>query len=316
MNIKSKYSRFNSLRSEFGLWFSLKATLFHSIGSRTMFVNCLTHRLSIAFKDEINRIGEESSEEPVQKPKQIWSMWWQGGDALPDILKICYAAHLKFFSEKENYNYVLITKDNYRQYVDVPEIIEEKLQAGIISFTHFSDLLRVLLLEKYGGVWFDITLLLTKPLDNSVFKHKYYSANLSGYNIAPHNLGQFITNYQWTGFFFATNMAHSPLFVFLKDVLIKYWEQYNYPMDYFMLNLFIRLAYAKNKNIKECINAIPYNNKHLYDMQIVMNNAYDELLLNNLSDETYIYKLTQKQEYISQKESKSTLYQYLKTKYC
>lgn len=242
-------------------------------------------------------------------------MWWQGVDALPDILKLCYASHLKFFSEKDNYRYVLITKDNYRQYVEVPETIEEKLHAGIISFTHFSDLLRVLLLEKYGGVWFDITLLLTKPFDNTVFERNYYSANLSGYYIAPNNLGQYITNYQWTGFFFATKMAHSALFVFLKNVLIKYWEQYNYPIDYFMLNLFIRLACIKNLEINDSIKKIPLNNRHLYDMQPLMNHSFDESLFNGLSEGTYIYKLTQKQEYFLHNNNAPTLYQFVKSVY-
>lgn len=314
MNIKGKYSRFILLRSEFGLWFALKATLFHTIGSNKLFVNCLIHKLSIVFKDEVSKIGSERKE-AAQKPKQIWSMWWQGVEALPDILKICYASHLKFFSETEDYSYVLITKDNYRQYIEVPEIIEEKLHAGIISFTHFSDLLRVLLLEKYGGVWFDITLLLTKPLDNAVFESNYYSANLSGYNITPHNLGQFITNYQWTGFFFATNSSHSPLFVFLKNVLIKYWEQYNYPIDYFMLNLFIRLACIKNPEINDSINKIPLNNRHLYDMQPLMNHSFDESLFNGLLEDTYIYKLTQKQEYFLQNNNAPTLYQFVKSVY-
>ena len=52
---------------------------------------------------------------------------------------------------------IILTEDNYKQYVNIPEWLEEKKNKGVISRTHFSDVLRLTLLSHYGGLWLDST---------------------------------------------------------------------------------------------------------------------------------------------------------------
>ena len=52
----------------------------------------------------------------------------------------------------------------------------EKHKNNIIDNTHFSDLLRLELLIKYGGTWIDASVLITK-YDKSFFKRNQKTNN-------------------------------------------------------------------------------------------------------------------------------------------
>lgn len=49
---------------------------------------------------------------------------------------------------------------NYKDYVNMPDYIIRKQQSGEIDLTHFSDILRMMLLAQHGGIWMDSTLLI------------------------------------------------------------------------------------------------------------------------------------------------------------
>ena len=85
----------------------------------------------------------------------IWSMWWQGEENLPKVVQLCRASLKRHCG---NHKIIIITKDNYKDYVTLPEHIISKVQAGYISLTHLSDIIRAELLVKYGGLWIDSTI--------------------------------------------------------------------------------------------------------------------------------------------------------------
>lgn len=81
---------------------------------------------------------------------KIWVCWWQGLDNAPEIVKTCVES-IKRNSGK--YEVLIITDENYKQYVKFPDWLEEKRKHGIISKTIYSDLLRLNLyqhMEEYG----------------------------------------------------------------------------------------------------------------------------------------------------------------------
>ena len=53
----------------------------------------------------------------------------------------------------EKFQYTIITKDNWQQYMELPNHIIEKVENGKITLTHFSDIIRAELIKNYGGVW-------------------------------------------------------------------------------------------------------------------------------------------------------------------
>ena len=90
--------------------------------------------------------------------QMIWIFWWQGMDNAPLVVQKCYDSVKRNFPD---WKITVLTADNYQDYVSFPNYIEEKRNKGIISLTHFSDLMRLELLIKYGGLWLDATVFCT-----------------------------------------------------------------------------------------------------------------------------------------------------------
>lgn len=86
--------------------------------------------------------------EKVFNSNKVWFMWLQGLDNAPPIIKSCYQSLKTNLPDKE---IILIEENNLNDYVHLPDYIEEKYKKGIISRTHFSDLVRLELLINGGG---------------------------------------------------------------------------------------------------------------------------------------------------------------------
>lgn len=91
-------------------------------------------------------------------PKQIWICWFQGMENAPDLVKSCYKSVKREFPE---YKITVLTAKSIQQYVTIPEEILYKWNKGIINNANFSDVLRVEILSKYGGIWLDATVYCT-----------------------------------------------------------------------------------------------------------------------------------------------------------
>ncbi|MEM6845178.1 MAG: capsular polysaccharide synthesis protein [Bacteroidota bacterium] len=94
-------------------------------------------------------------------PKRIWILWFQGKENMPEVVKSCYAS---WQHHNPDWEVNLLDGSNYDKYVDVKEIFENRETE--IPVEKRSNIIRVNLLKKYGGVWVDATCYCIKPLDN------------------------------------------------------------------------------------------------------------------------------------------------------
>ena len=69
--------------------------------------------------------------------------------------------------------------------------MEEKKKKGIISRTHYSDLLRLEILGNYGGIWLDSTFFCTKPCIDDLFEYPVWSIKRPDYLHCSIACGQF-----------------------------------------------------------------------------------------------------------------------------
>ena len=81
---------------------------------------------------------------------------------MPLVPKLCLKQLKKNVNNSQRI--VVLSEKNYRDYVDLPSYVIEKLNKGKISITNFSDVLRYALLTKYGGLWIDSTCYTTANL--------------------------------------------------------------------------------------------------------------------------------------------------------
>lgn len=89
---------------------------------------------------------------------RVWFCWLQGLEQAPPLVKLCYEALRQKLPDRE---IVVIDAKNVFDYITLQEEIVEKWKRGIIGPAHFSDLIRLELLVRYGGYWIDATVYCT-----------------------------------------------------------------------------------------------------------------------------------------------------------
>lgn len=93
-------------------------------------------------------------------PKIIWTYWGQGADQQPHVIQKCISS---WKAHNKDWDVIVLDETNTDQYVRL-ELPHSRMQE--IGLTKQSDLLRLQLLEKHGGVWADATVFCTTPLDS------------------------------------------------------------------------------------------------------------------------------------------------------
>ena len=250
------------------------------------------------YKELINEYKEKNIIN-TNASKTIWCCWWQGLDTAPIIVKKCIQ------SIKDNsgdYEVVIITKDNLNNYIDIPKNILEKVEKKKITFTHFSDIIRLGLLNKYGGIWVDATMYFC---DNT-FKY-FDDVNFNSVKTIKE------VEKDWTGFFIGGKP--NKLFAFCYDMLIKYNTEYNKLINYFLIDLSIEMAYQNFEECNSYIKNISIINPNIFKLQSILNDKYDEKQLNELFVNDKFFKLSFKRP-LKEKtnDGKLTNYGYLISK--
>ena len=93
-------------------------------------------------------------------PRIIWIYWEQGFENAPFVVQKCVESWEK---ENPSWEIRLLDKNSVDKYVTL-ELSKEKLSNLLLA--HKSDLIRLKLLQEYGGVWADATTYCMKPLDD------------------------------------------------------------------------------------------------------------------------------------------------------
>ena len=229
----------------------------------------------------------------------IWVCWLQGEKDMPDLVKTCYD------SIKKNSGGRLvrfISLDNIEKYIEMPVFLKAKFDKGFIKHANYSDILRLMLLYKYGGTWIDATIYLSDKLDDSWRNPLFSSIKLN-----PLNRQYTISQYKWATFYLFA-YPQSPAVKCVVDVLLAYWKDgHKKTIDYFLIDFVIELLYRKNPEFRNCIDTIPYTQERIYDLQGKLN---QQLCPEQppFYDGTYIYKLNWRTKICGN----NTIYTYLK----
>lgn len=214
----------------------------------------------------------------------IWSAWLQGLDNAPEMVNVCLESHQKHLP---GYEFRVLDMENYRQWVELPEWVEEKYARGMIPAALFSDVLRVAVLKRYGGVWMDASVLCTgfgnqqlqkqwTEVENSRFavfryyrKGDRYPSGLSNWFIAatPDNI----------------------VLTSVYDMLTAYWRDYDCTIDYYMMHLFISCAL---KAFPEMERGMPkLNSRYSFFLGDALSRTYSQEAWQELVDHVAIHKL-------------------------
>lgn len=169
---------------------------------------------------------------PKKNSNKVWVSWMQGMENAPALVQRCYRSLQENLKNRE---IILITSENLREYTDMPFWIMEKYEKGLITHTHFSDLLRLELLCKHGGTWIDSTVFCSGGdipaymLDSDLFMFQ---------NLKPGADGSTLNISSW----FMTSCANNKVLMAVRELLWEYWKKEDRLIDYFLVHHFIMLS--------------------------------------------------------------------------
>lgn len=213
----------------------------------------------------------------------IWIFWLQGIENAPELVKICH----EYLKENlpAGKRIILLDEDNYKNYTNLPEYIEEKHREGKISHTHFSDIIRMDLLARHGGTWMDSTVLLSAvPTHNFMFESSLFLFQ----EMEPSKMGHSRRISSW----FITSNPNNPIILLTRYLLFDYWKNHGSLIDYFLLHSYLELAIESYP--EEWNKVVPFNNATPHILQFKLFKDYQDIEWTRIKEQVEIHKLTYK----------------------
>lgn len=177
--------------------------------------------------------------------KNLFIYWNDGFENSPLIVKKC----LESWKNKNiKWNIHILNDNNLIKYIDLKNYID--ISHKIISKAHLADIIRVLLLEKYGGCWCDATTYCNIPLDDWLFKY-CKSGFFAFRNPGPDRM---LSNW------FLYSEKNNYIIREWNKYIINYWKEHNKIEHYFMHHYLFAKVYKNDIIFKKI-----WNNTSKYD---------------------------------------------------
>ncbi len=219
-------------------------------------------------KDEV--VQSNLSSGTVPKDSAIWTMWWQGEENAPELVRACIASMRRY---SNGHPIIVVDASNIYQYIQLPESVMERYGEGkkdkgllkkcVLDQTRLSDIVRCALLSHYGGLWCDATIFFTAPVPERLFTEEWST------------LGQddpwYVGGGKWSTFFMGCH-AGNPLVEFVYRMHVEYFEKKKYCVNYLLIDYLIDMAYQEIPQIAEWIDHVQTKNKKC----LTLNRRYRE----------------------------------------
>lgn len=170
--------------------------------------------------------------------KTIYILWFQGFDNAPDIIKKCVDSWKYYNSD---WNIILLDDNNLCKYLTLDNYLCKNINKIALS-----DIVRIILLKSYGGLWVDATTFCNKPLND------------------------WISNYIKEGFFAFDKPG--------PDRLLSSWfiysEKDNYIIDKWYNSVII---YYNNRDTPHTYFWFHYLFGEIYNKDVIFKNVWDNV---------------------------------------
>lgn len=233
-----------------------------------------------------------------KRENTIWVCWFQGIENAPEIVKCCYDSLVEY---NKKANIVVITDENYKQYVNLPDYVIEKYESGVITRTHFSDILRAALLYQNGGLWVDSTMLFTGEIPDYVWNGEMFVFKIFNPETRQVASSQFIYAKQNNEILGRTLLG-----------LYEYWKKHNGLITYYLFHYFFAVAVESTEVCKKIWSEVPnYYSELNHLLQRELFCEYSDLKWGYFKKVSFVHKLSYKHITNEREELVNTFYKHI-----
>lgn len=261
--------------------------------------------LTLRYKTLIEKYQEKNKQNNILNTVAcpIWIFWWQGEENMPDIIKICYKSKLRCAGK---HPVILLTRDNLQEYIDFPEYVWNQFENGQLRIQHLADMVRVQLIQKYGGIWLDASVYCNDYIPEEFFEMEIFS--LSGKKDE-----RYVSECRWTTWAIG-GQKNNILCAFLNEFFLEYCKSGKPFIDYYMFDCAIAVAYNNLPQVKSAIdqlkkaeNSYYWLNEHLEeDEESVKKELMTQNIFQKISWKSFMNVVPENQSlyvYLKQKEN-------------
>lgn len=229
--------------------------------------------------------------------KIVWQYWDKGITQAPKIVQAC--VHSVSENLPKGYKHIVLDDRTVSQFVQIPDFITKKMTSSpSFSKTFYSDILRLFLLSKYGGIWIDATVLLTSQIPENLLQSDFFCFYRGE---EPKNVDRFEKfnpmYFSWRKDFlvrmcnsFIIAKPRHPFTEALKSILLQYWEfepKFSY---YFTFQIIFE--YLINDKKFESLNWSHCDDLKFHDLLLICRNAFQKNEWDKICGRIFAHKLT------------------------
>lgn len=175
--------------------------------------------------------------------KQLFIFWDSGFNNAPFAVKKCL---LSWKLKNQSWTIIVLDQSTIKRYINIKKEIP-KIETKIIPKAAYSDIIRICLLEKYGGLWCDATTFCVKSLDNWLEKHIQ-----TGF-FAFRNPGKDRLLSSW----FLYGEKDNYIIKKWKEKTIDFWNTHDTIDMYFWFHYLFNDLYKTDTKIQKIWNSVP-----------------------------------------------------------
>ncbi|GAA4369850.1 capsular polysaccharide synthesis protein [Agromyces bauzanensis] len=225
--------------------------------------------------DAAGRIVDPSTPGLADEPLPVWTYWEGPERDAPPLVRACLAQLRRVHPDAR-----ILDAAAARELVPLPRLVEGRLADRP---AHRSDLIRVSLLERHGGIWVDATAYVPAPVTDPVAEKLRAGALYLRWG------GQQISNW------FIAARRGNPLIALQRAALTAWWTERDELPDYFLYHRLHEALVAEDDDARRVAKRMPRLStipSHL--LQLAMLRPYDAELVRLILGAAMVQKLSYK----------------------
>ncbi len=204
--------------------------------------------------------------------KSVWTFWDKGFEEAPAIVKRCLESQALHFGKR----LVVLDEKTIHDYVELPDVIVAK--RNLMTTTHFTDILRLLLLRKYGGTWIDATVFVSATPANAQTNFFAFSR--------PHD------PFLLSSWFLQADTENYVVAKWL-NTLLDYWRSHDELVNYFLLHHLFEIECLLDWKFWDDWSKVPIKCfQEPHNLQKNLGTRYSEDLCKMFYKQSNVHKLT------------------------